>query len=355
MAKKKFYKHVFVDTSIFFQYNFNYKSGLIGDVIDLARERKVNLIITDITVEEIKAKVRAEVEDSCSKVKGATAKARLLRTVIGNDIMAFSKKLDSDKLQKKAMSQLEQALERGKVQRIDTSKVSIKSVFDQYFKQEPPFGKGKKKSEFPDAFVIAALDNWSRAKKKRISIVSIDGDMEAACKKKSNMRFFGKLSEFLESVNIYYKEKLTEDLLSAFDLRRADIAKEIETEFSWQGFILHDQDGDVVGTTNVCVDIQDTHLTGIGATTAEFELAVLISFDAELSYTDPDSWIWDSEDKVAIYMDTIDETVSTSLDAVVNITASFGKDIETTFKVENITINGGEDIWVGSSCETSYY
>lgn len=355
MAKKKFYKHVFVDTSIFFQYDFDYRSSLIADLIDLARERKVNMIITDITIEEIRANVREEIARACSKVKDATAKARVLRTVIGRDVMTFSKKLDIDTLQKKAMLQFEQALKRGKVQRIDTNKVSIRSVFDLYFKQKPPFGKGKKKAEFPDAFIIAALNNWSRMRKKRISIVSTDGDMRAACDKNLNMRFFSKLSEFLESVNIYYKQKLTEDLLLAFDVRRADIAKAIEGEFPDQGFILYDQDGDVGDIYNVCVEIQETHLTGIGAASAEFELTVTISFDTELSYTDPDSWIYDSEDKEVIYMGTIEETVSNSIDVLVNITAGFGKDVKRTFNVKHIIINNREDILVSSGRETSFY
>jgi hypothetical protein len=40
---------------------------------------------------------------------------------------------------------------------IELPKSALKQVLDLYFARRPPFGEGKKKSEFPDAFVLEAL------------------------------------------------------------------------------------------------------------------------------------------------------------------------------------------------------
>lgn len=356
MAEEKFHKDVFIDTSIFFQYNFDYKSGLIADLFSLAHEKKINIILTDITVEEIKANTREQIANSCLSVQNAIAKARILRTVIDRDILQISKKLETETLQKQAILKFEQALKKANVKTISTGKVSVKSVFNLYFQQKPPFGKGKKKAEFPDAFTLTALNNWTKAKKKKISVVSNDSDMKYTCKHKPSMRFFDNLPEFLESTNTYYERDLTEDLLSSFDAKLNDIVNTIAEEFPVMlGFVLSDQDGDINDITNVAVEIHDRHLTGIGTTTAKFELSTTIEFDADLTYTDPDSWIYDSEDKVAVYMDTIEEVVEASIDTVVNITVEFKHDIEKSFNVKDIIINNKEDVVVESSCETSFY
>ncbi len=49
-------------------------------------------------------------------------------------------------------------------------------IMDAYFGTKPPFGEGKKKSEFPDAFAAQALEDWCKAKEQKMVVVSGDGD-----------------------------------------------------------------------------------------------------------------------------------------------------------------------------------
>jgi hypothetical protein len=44
---------------------------------------------------------------------------------------------------------------------VDVNMASVADVFDKYFEAAPPFAEqGAKKSEFPDAFVVSALEKW---------------------------------------------------------------------------------------------------------------------------------------------------------------------------------------------------
>ncbi len=57
---------------------------------------------------------------------------------------------------------------------IDYSGVDPKTVFDKYFKKSAPFGRGDKKAEFPDAFMIEAIKAMDITNK--FIIVSQDND-----------------------------------------------------------------------------------------------------------------------------------------------------------------------------------
>jgi hypothetical protein len=65
----------------------------------------------------------------------------------------------------------------------DTSLVDTATIFDAYFANEPPFGAGAKKNEFPDALALWALERVAEQRDKGIMVVSKDGDWDAFCKK----------------------------------------------------------------------------------------------------------------------------------------------------------------------------
>jgi hypothetical protein len=53
------------------------------------------------------------------------------------------------------------------------------------------------------------------------------------------------------------------------------------------------------------------------------ELQITVYYDAELSYEDSDTGIWDSEDKQLLFMDQVDETVEGNRDVVVTVRTKF--------------------------------
>jgi hypothetical protein len=65
---------------------------------------------------------------------------------------------------------------------ISTSKLAdMEKVIRSYFDVTPPF-ETKKKSEFPDAIALSALEKWAELNKKKVLVVSHDSGWDEFCK-----------------------------------------------------------------------------------------------------------------------------------------------------------------------------
>ena len=99
---------------------------------------------------------------------------------------------------------------------------NLKDVVNWYFEICPPFSTEKPK-EFPDAFIISALDQYHRKYHANIAVISNDKGIAKACLNRRYILYFTSLEE-------YIKEFLPE--LSAKDRLPGDVdlTKPITTE-----------------------------------------------------------------------------------------------------------------------------
>ena len=74
----------------------------------------------------------------------------------------------------------------------------LEEVVDWYFKVEPPFGKGKKSKEFPDAFILSALDQYHGIHSANIAAISGDNDFETACMHRRYVAYFPNLKDYID-------------------------------------------------------------------------------------------------------------------------------------------------------------
>ena len=79
------------------------------------------------------------------------------------------------------MKALRAEFKEAKAEILLAMKVDAATVFQKYFQKKPPFGPGKKKEEFPDAFVLTSIEDWCSWKNQKIYVVSTDGDMQSGC------------------------------------------------------------------------------------------------------------------------------------------------------------------------------
>ncbi len=71
-------------------------------------------------------------------------------------------------------------------------------VVDWYFSVQPPFSPEKKK-EFPDAFILSALDLYHNDHKANIAVVSGDRDFSNACQVRRHIQHFDKLEQYIKA------------------------------------------------------------------------------------------------------------------------------------------------------------
>lgn len=97
----------------------------------------------------------------------------------------------------------------------------LTDVVDWYFNVDPPFSE-KKPKEFPDAFILSTLDEYHHKHSAQIAVVSFDGDFSIACAKRSFLRHFCNLGDFIDAFK--------PELLKAYDAEIVDPTKPIATE-----------------------------------------------------------------------------------------------------------------------------
>ena len=101
----------------------------------------------------------------------------------------------------------------------------LEDVVKWYFEGDPPFSK-KNSKEFPDAFIISALDNYHKQCHARIAVVSTDKEFEAASAIRRHFSYFSNLGEYIEK----FKPELSgkEQLPGEIDLTKPIATEDLE-------------------------------------------------------------------------------------------------------------------------------
>ena len=99
---------------------------------------------------------------------------------------------------------------------------SLYDVIDWYFDIRPPFSD-KKQKEFPDAFILSALDQYHDQYQASIAVIGKDGDFVQACTLRRYLKHFPDLNKYIEAFQpeLTGKDRLPGDV---------DLTKPITTE-----------------------------------------------------------------------------------------------------------------------------
>jgi hypothetical protein len=332
-------RNVFLDAEPFRSGGFNYRSTPFKTLIELAAAGEVRVFTTDITVREVTALIRENVQNAFRAQKAFNKQAYILRNCKSALAQDRFKPLDPKSVEKELVTQFEQFLKDVKAVILPTNKVSVNEVFDSYFSMRPPFGPGKKKDEFPDAFASAAVGAWCVKEKQEIYVISGDSDMRSVCGD-GVLHSIKKLTGFLDLVVSHSKHKKTVAFVKAqIPGIEKMVIDEIKNQFEDLGFILHDQEGDVEDVTVLEVvmgDIDVLHATDKEAT---LETEAEVTFEADLSYGDEGTASYDSEDKTVFYHDHVNETVQRTKYISVELDVFYEVGDPDSFDVNDVSID----------------
>jgi hypothetical protein len=133
---------------------------------------------------------------------------------------------------------LDRIIENSHIKTLSSEGVVIEDVFHAYYNCEAPFNsKEAKKYEFPDAFIIETVESWCHSQRKKMIVVTKDGDFNSF--KSNRIIFRHNLAELLEKVTEYYevinetqiiprvKEELLRNRPLLLDLIEGEIDKKI--------------------------------------------------------------------------------------------------------------------------------
>ena len=146
--------YVFIDTNIIKKEQYFKAGNKIQTLKSLALKNMIGLVTTEITINEIKSNLYA---DLTSELEYIAKKEALL-----GHLTEFRLPKISD-VRTRVDSIVDEFFEGENIYILGYDYCDdVATVFSQYFNHQLPFGKNKKKNKFPDAFVLSALEKFSR-------------------------------------------------------------------------------------------------------------------------------------------------------------------------------------------------
>lgn len=349
-------EHIILDTNIFIKENF-LEGKRIRELLKLSEEEKIKIVMTKITVEEVKnnfKKLSRQALENLAIFRKPFESRVLRNNSVGKHLYDH---IDKKNVEKEFNDDFDAILAKSKVLIIDYSEINIKSVFDSYFKNEYPFNGADKKSEFPDAFALALIEKWCIENEIKCTIFSSDKDF---------LNFKSEHLDITKDYEIYLDEKLqyylTQEnrisiLQELFEKNSHKIDKEIE---EWYRYKLDD---DSLYYSVVWFEIHDIEITEVNVTdksyqivsideeSIEIEIEANVTFKVELLIDDEYYSHYDKEDKVTYYFETKVEEIERDVKATLSVLAYIVDKDDYDDELEVLEINKDEKLVIEEQYE----
>lgn len=302
-------KNVFLDTEAFVDAGYNYESKRLDTLRELAKQDRVHVFITDITLREI----RAGLHDAIDQAAAAKPPA-ILRNSRLPEIRSRVAALDPAVLEEELVAQLNKFIAASKMTILAVGNKCLPAVLDKYFDRRPPFGAGKNKAEFPDALNIEALLAWCSANAAAMAVVSRDAGVRTCCSDSGPLRGYETLAAFLDAVasedealSSFVRDSL-EDIDGEIGVAVLEALEEVT--FQWL-----DENGEVERVEGAEVEWMDSaEIISLTPALATIEFQARFTVTAVGSHFDPGPAAYDSERGIYMFQDVIDESLRRSFE-----------------------------------------
>lgn len=298
-------KLFFLDTQTYMARNFQFEFGVLQTLQSHLEEDDCHILITDVNVREIRRHLKRKAAEAHAVISRAKKEAMILRNTPALPWHGIFSPVTVDEIHNELERKFQAFLENAAVEVVLTNTVNIDAVFDAYFQETPPFATSGKKAEFPDAFVLHAIDTISKQRGHILYVVSEDRDVKSFCALRENLISIGRLEELLALVlknteRLAEPAKFAEEVFADWEVAVQQNIKERLTNAEFE--IGDDADenlfeAEVDSVEIESIDYLSRNLTDVSKEDATFELIVRMSVAITISYPDYDRSPWDPEDK----------------------------------------------------------
>lgn len=288
---------VFIDTSVFIAENYFNRKNRIMTLCDLAAKGRIHLVTTAITSREIEHHVTTDMRQAfeklhkdCKALRNDEAIEDYLDSHSKSQIVSFARNLYSKYMLHSQTHVIGYEY-----------CTNTQAIFEKYFGKEKPFGEGKKKDEFPDAFALQALENYcQKTGLKEILVLTCDNDLNQY------------KSQYLRPLDHmeYVHQKLSENtLFTSFETMLHDECQRLQEEIHTQVYEMLDNEslyysrfqlaeisGIDITTCDVEVNPNQYYITEITPTFIEAEILPAVTFSVDVQHQDLDYGYYDRED-----------------------------------------------------------
>ena len=313
--------YVTIDTNILDAANFDFnEKSTLQLLVNYVKKGKVKVVLSNIVVKEAEKHIAKRGADIYSLMR--KLKADALKTATGYQIKQLGLEhildfnTDKAEMRQKSIDLLHKYIEDLNAEILDTNKINLDAIIDDYFEIRAPFQTGeKKRKEFPDAFIANQIRERF-GHEEMVAIISNDNGFKEACQQWNNHLFFSSLGALYGEMN--KQEKFYEATKTFVIDQKPDIESYLaqyiknNVEINVIG-LSHDRKGVIEG-----YDYIETYLNSLSNITIGMHSVDEIddsksivtlkcegSFIMDCFYEDYDNAPWDSEAKKYVYVDTV--------------------------------------------------
>lgn len=308
-------RHVFLDTQVYRMYGRNLNTKVLQSFLKQITNHVCTLHITDITKMEIHRQIgELSVEAAQAINKGNKELRRWQsRSVWQTKPQKTDDEVDAGDLATSAIRDFSVAMGMSwNVVEHRALEMPPKEIFEAYFNREPPFDKADSK-EFPDAFVVAALDKWCTDNHQRMYVVTRDGAMRRAAENTKTLIPLPSLDVLLQIIVKAQDPKILKRVERILESESWDVVDErIRDRIGQLGTVYTGslQDGEVVdhSSGNGPIELVDFHVVSVAEDQIEVVVKARVPISFDVQYLDTDTAFYDSEEKEYIGGESETET-----------------------------------------------
>lgn len=354
-------KNVFVDANVHIAAKFVYHRGNLTRLAKLADASLAVIFDTLVDRGEITSNIRETAQAAADLLKKFGRTAESLSASTDPAISHLFRDHDVDQLTSLFEEQYDGFRRTARVKSIDVSQAHVSAVFQRYFDRRSPFTE-KKRSEFPDAFIVAALSEWCWLHSEFMYVVSADSGFRQAARQMGRGRLIPleRIEEFLDLVVSAESEPAAFAAQAWIDTHGAVVSQAVGEEFKNAGFYVEDADGDVLEVELEGIELGTPLLVEAGGSEAVFDVPFEATFTAEIEYDVPGTGFYDHEDKVMLFQDRARKIVRRTEDYTAEVQLDVGEEelepapddgAKFVIELHSVTIEGSRDLPVSTEDE----
>lgn len=290
--------YIFLDTAIYVQEGYRFQENSLGKLAHLSHDDELKLVVPEIIKKEVAYKLREAAEEHVSKLERA-ADSNIIGLISESDRkrLRLDIKLDKDAVVASIGETWNFYCTRCNAASVPLSSINLQEVVTSYFDGNPPFQKGRKRHEFPDAFAVSSLRAFAmQASGRPIYVVSKDKGLLEAFSNDSRYLCREDLSEILDDYN-RHTEAMSPAAHKLVEQNANWIGEVISEELQAQPHLYAPQyRDDRIHIERVTVDLEGVSLVEIGLDRALFGIGVAYHVEAQVQDMIPlayDDYDWD--------------------------------------------------------------
>jgi hypothetical protein len=232
-------KAIAFDTTVFDYSGQRFKSGILQQLGQF-KDTQTSLLISEITKEEMISHLADRISRIQNTLSNGFREAKEYLILEDSKVASLVQNINPRSI---ALSQFSEFMTDTSLKVIPAQgNVPLDDVICRYFNSKPPFSKGKKKNEFPDAIALISLESWAAKYQSEIIVVSQDSDWKDFCEASTWLICKSNLGEVLGLFQLEDSNEICQNLSDRY--RMGDLSDLDQDFYNSLEAKIHDLDYD---------------------------------------------------------------------------------------------------------------